>query len=133
LRADYYRPNGLINLTNATVNGFHFPKGVGYNDRIFKGLYIGSELSVGYNRAISSNLISVLEGDKWVSKVDNSEVVNRFALNLGALIGYDLGQHFEGLPLTITAGFNGRGITPFLTCLPVFGYYEPRFGVKWPL
>jgi hypothetical protein len=175
LRADYYRPNGLINLTNATVNGFHFPKdwgfsvgaerdfkrtdrkrwylsanagfynqvyfervttletGIGYNYRLFSGLHIGSELSAGYNRAVSSNLISVYEGDKWVSKVDNSEVVNRFSVNLGVQLGYNLGQHFENLPLTITAGLSARAITPFLTGFPVFGYYEPRFGVKWRL
>jgi hypothetical protein len=175
LRADYYRPKGLTEFTNETVNGFHFPTdwgfsvgaerdfkktdrkrwyltanagfynkvyfervttletGVGYNYRLFKGLHIGSELSAGYNRAVSSNLISVYEGDKWVSKVDNSVVVNRFSVNLGVQLGYNLGQHFENLPLTITAGLSARAITPFLTGFPVFGYYEPRFGVKWRL
>jgi hypothetical protein len=105
--------------------------GIGYNYRIFSGLYLGSELNVGYNRAVSSNLISVLEGDKWVSKVDNSVVTNRFSSTLGIQIGYDLGQHFENLPLSITAGFSGQVITPFVTNFPIFLYTQPRLGVKW--
>jgi hypothetical protein len=108
-----------------------FELGLGYNYRIFKGLYIGSEFNAGYNRAVSSNLISVLEGDKWVSKVDNSVVANRFSTTLGAQIGYDLGQHFENLPLTITSGISVQGIAPFLSGLPIFAYTQPRFGVKW--
>jgi hypothetical protein len=175
LRADYYRPSGIINLSNATVNGFHFPNnfgfslgaerdwkkgdrrrwyqsatmgfyndvyfervttletGLGYNYRLFQGLFVGSELNVGYNRAVSSNLISTYEGDKWVSKVDKSVVTNRFAGTLGVQIGYDLGQHFESLPLSITAGFSGQVVTPFLTGFPIYAYYGPRFGIKWRL
>jgi hypothetical protein len=107
--------------------------GIGYNYRLFSGLYVGSELNIGYNRAVSSNLISVLESDKWVSKVDNSVVTNRFTGGLNLQIGYDLGQHFEQLPLSITVGFGGQIITPFLTNFPVFLYTQPRFGVKWRL
>jgi hypothetical protein len=175
LRADYYRPKGIAEFTNETVNGFHFPTdwgvsvgaerdfkktdrkrwylsatagfynqvyfervttletGIGYNYRIISGLYVGSELNLGYNRAVSSNLMSVLEGDKWVSKVDNSVVTNRFSGTLGVQLGYDLGRHFENLPLTLTAGFSGQVITPFVTNFPVFLYTQPRFGVKWRL
>jgi hypothetical protein len=173
LRADYYKPKGIISFENSTVNGFHFPKnfgfsigaerdrkkgtrsrwynsatlgyysdnyfervttlelGVGYNYLIFKGLYLGSEFNAGYNRAVSSNLKSVLEGDKWVSKVDNSVVTNRFSGTLGVQVGYDLGQHFESLPLSITAGLSAQVITPFVTGLPVFAYTQRRLGVKW--
>jgi hypothetical protein len=105
--------------------------GLGYNYRLFQGLFLGGEFSAGYNRAVSSNLMSVLEGDKWVSKVDNSVVTNRFSGTLGAQIGYDLGHHFEGLPLIITAGFSVQAITPFLTGFPVFAYTQRRLGVKW--
>jgi hypothetical protein len=107
--------------------------GFGYNYRLFSGLYLGTEFNVGYNRAVSSNLIGVYEGDKWVSKVDNSVVTNRFAGTLGLQIGYDLGQNFENLPLSITAGFSGQVLTPFVTGFPVFGYYGPRLGMKWRL
>jgi hypothetical protein len=176
IRADYYKPKGVISLNNVTVNGFHFPNnwgvsigaerdwkrgersrlyqsftagfyndvyfervatletGLGYNFKVFKGLFLGAELNMGYNRAVSSNLISVYEGDKWVSKVDKSEVVNRFATTLGVQLGYDLGKHFDGkLPLSIVAGFTGHGLTPFIprSGINFFGYTQPRLGVKW--
>jgi hypothetical protein len=175
LRADYYQPKGIVDFTNETVNGFHFPKnfgftigaehdwkknerrrwyqsatigfyndvyfervttleaGIGYNRHLFQGLFFGSEFNIGYNRAVSSNLISVIEGDKWVSKVDNSVVTNRFTGGLQLQLGYDLGHHFEQLPLTITVGYGGQVIGPFVNGFPVFAYYEPRFGVKWRL
>ena len=105
--------------------------GLGYNYRLFQGLFLGAEFNVGYNRAVSSNLISVVEGDKWVSKVDKSVISNRFVANLGAQIGYDLGHHFENLPLSITAGFSAQGLTPFMTDFPAYVYTQPRLGVKW--
>ena len=137
---DWKRGNRSRWYQSATVGFYNYvyfervttlETGIGYNYRIFNGLYLGSELNVGYNRAVSSNLISVLEGDKWVSKVDKSEVANRFSSTLGVQIGYDLGQHFENLPLSITAGFTGQVITPFLTGFPIFLYTQPRLGVKW--
>jgi hypothetical protein len=176
IRADYYKPKGVISLNNVTVNGFHFPNswgvsvgaerdwkrgersrlyqsftagyyndvyfervatletGLGYNRRLYKGLFLGGEFNIGYNRAVSSHLISVYEGEKWVSKVDNSEVVNRFAGTLGLQLGYDLGQHFEGkLPLSIVAGLNAQVLTPFIpgSGVNIFGYTQRRFGVKW--
>jgi hypothetical protein len=105
--------------------------GLGYNYRLFQGLSLGAEFSAGYNRAVSSNLMSVLEGDTWVSKVDNSVITNRFSATLGAQFSYDLGHHFEGLPLTITSGFGLQGITPFVTGFPVFAYTQQRWGLKW--
>ena len=107
--------------------------GIGYNYRIFSGLYVGTEFNVGYNRAVSSNLISVREAEKWASKVDNSVVTNRFSSGLTLQLGYDLGQHFEQLPLSITVGFGGQIVTPFINGFPVFLYSQPRFGVKWRL
>jgi hypothetical protein len=107
--------------------------GIGYNYRVFNGLYVGSELNIGYNRAVSSNLISVRESEKWVSKVDNSVVTNRFSTGLHLQLGYDLGQHFAQFPLTVTVGFGGQIIAPYLPDFPVFIYTQPRFGVKWRL
>jgi hypothetical protein len=133
------RKRWYLSATAGFYNQVYFERvttletGIGYNYRIFSGLYVGSELNLGYNRAVSSNLKSVLEGDKWVSKVDNSVVTNRFSGTLGVQLGYDLGRHFESLPLTLTAGFSGQVITPFVTNFPVFIYTQPRFGVKWRL
>jgi hypothetical protein len=176
LRADYYKPKGVIAFNNVTVNGFHFPNnwgfalgaerdwkrgersrlyqsftagfyndvyfeqvatletGLGYNLRFFKGLFLGTELNLGYNRAVSSHLISVYEGEKWVSKVDKSEVVNRFSGVLALQLGYDLGKHFNGkLPLSIVAGLNAQVLTPFIpgSGVNLFGYTQRRLGVKW--
>jgi hypothetical protein len=105
--------------------------GLGYSFRFFKGLFAGSELGIGYNRAVSSNLISVRQDNKWVSKVDESVVTNRFSTSLGLHLGYDLGQHFPKVPVTITAGYGAFGVTPFIDGLPLFAYTNPRIGVKY--
>jgi hypothetical protein len=138
---DWKRGNRSRLYQSATVgfyNDVYFERvttletGLGYNFRVFQGLFLGAELNTGYNHAVSSNLMSVYEGGKWVSKVDKSEKTNRFTAGLGLQIGYDLGRHFEALPLSITAGFSGQFITPFLKgTFPYFGYTQPRLGVKW--
>jgi hypothetical protein len=119
-----------------TMGGFNYPYweraftfdiGVGYNFRAYEGLFVGSEFSVGFNRATSSNLISVYEDNKWVSKPDFSVVTISKTATYGFQLGYDLGRHFKWLPLTITGGYTGS----INREKPTFVYSQPRFGLKW--
>jgi hypothetical protein len=110
-----------------------FETGLGYNYRLFQGFFLGAELNLGYNRAVSSNVVSVYEGDKWVSKVDKSVVTNRFSTTIGLQAGYDLGKHFDGkLPLTLTGGIMVQGVAPFLKgTFPYYAETRPYVGMKW--
>ncbi len=162
LKAEYYTPINPFSFPNATVNGFHFPKNVGfaaglerdwrkkkrrrlyqtatigyYNEvyfervltfetnlglsfNIFKGLQTGIEIGASFHRATSSNLASVYENDKWVSKVDKSVKTNRFVPGLSLNIGYDLGKHFGGkFPVTISASTGGGVLLPYIPELNV--------------
>jgi hypothetical protein len=92
----------------------------GLSVKLFKGLHTGFEAGLGYNRAQSSNLASVLEGNKWVSKVDKSLVTNRLTAGLSLNLGYDFSNHFGGkLPVTIDALVGGNILTPYVPELKV--------------
>jgi hypothetical protein len=119
-----------------TMGGFNYPYweraftfdiGVGYNFRMYEGLFVGTEFSVGFNRRSSTHLISVYENDKWVSKADDSVVSTSKVATYGFQLGYDLGRHFKWLPLTITGGYTGD----INREKPTFVYAQPRFGLKW--
>ncbi len=87
----------------------------GMSFKIFKGLNTGFEAGAGYHRAKSSNLISVYENDKWVSKVDNSVITNRIAPALALNIGYDFSKHFSGkLPVSINISTAGNLLLPYI-------------------
>ncbi len=88
---------------------------IGWRFRIYKGLQAGFEMGAGYNRGVNSNLVSVYDGTKWISKVDKSTVTNRFVPNVGLNIGYDFSQHFGGkIPVTVQFTENGQGLLPFI-------------------
>jgi hypothetical protein len=174
IRGDYYQPKSIVSFANASVNGYYFPKNLGFsigverdwktkkrfryyqmatlgfynevyfervftietggglNFRLYEGLFLGSEISLGYNRAVSSHLTSVYDGTKWVTKTDKSDVTSRFIAGGGFQLGYDLNRHFNGkIPLTISAGLGGQIITPFMTGTPLNIYSNRKIGVKW--
>ncbi len=92
--------------------------GKSYN--IYKGLQAGFEVGAGYHRATSSNLSSVYEGDKWVSRVDKSIKTNRLTPGLSINFGYDLGKHFDGkLPITISASTGANVLLPYIPELDI--------------
>jgi hypothetical protein len=87
----------------------------GLSVKLFKGLHTGFEAGLGYNRAQSSNLVSVLENKKWVSQVDKSVVTNRLTVGLSLNLGYDFSNHFGGkLPVTIGALAGVNLLTPYI-------------------
>ncbi len=88
---------------------------IGWRFRIYKGLQTGFEMGAAYNRGTNSNLVSVYEDNKWISKVDKSVVTNRFVPNVGLNIGYDFSQHFgEKIPVTVQFTENVQGLLPFI-------------------
>jgi hypothetical protein len=164
LRAELYHQKNVFVSNNPTVNGFFFPKNVGFalgverdykkkkrmrtyqtamvgfynevyfervvtletnygmNFKIFKGLNAGFEAGVGYNRAQSSNLVSVYENNKWVSKPNTSEKVNRVVPSLGINLGYDFSNHFSGkLPVAVSFLANANLLYPYLPGLSPIG------------
>ncbi len=87
----------------------------GMSFKIFKGLNAGFEAGTGYHRAKSSNLVSVYQNDKWVSKVDNSVVTNRVAPALALNIGYDFSEHFSGnLPISVSISSGANLLLPYI-------------------
>jgi hypothetical protein len=108
--------------------------GYGIQFKPWKGIYLGSELNVGYNYARSSHLISIYENNRWISKVDNSVVTHRFTTGLAFQLGYDLGVHFDNkIPLKLFVAYSAQFITPYdkLTGIPFFIYHQPRVGFTW--
>jgi hypothetical protein len=94
----------------------------GMSFKIFKGLNAGFEAGVGYNRAQSSNLVSVFENNKWISKVDGSAKVNRVVPSVGLNLGYDFSNHFSGkLPVAVSFLANANLLYPYLPGLAPIG------------
>jgi hypothetical protein len=164
LRAELYQQKNVFVSNNPTVNGFFFPKNVGfalgverdykkkkrmrtyqtamvgfYNEvyfervvtletnygmsfKLYKGLNAGFEAGVGYNRAQSSNLVSVYENNKWVSKPNSTDKVNRVVPSLGINLGYDFSNHFSGkLPVAVSFLANANLLYPYLPGISPIG------------
>ncbi len=116
------------------VSGLETSAGIQLN--VFKGLFISTEFTLGYNFARSSHLASKYESDRWVQYIDKSVIHNRLQVGLSGYIGYDFAKHFEGkVPLTIFVGYGANGINNFdkYSGQKFFAYHQPYFGLKWKL
>jgi hypothetical protein len=92
---------------------------------ISKGFNAGFEVGAAYHRAKASNLISVRENNKWVSKTNTGETVNRFVPNIGLNAGYDFSKHFKGkMPISISILSNANLLTPFIKGVAPVGLYR---------
>ena len=110
--------------------------GIGFQRNIVKGLYIASEINVGYNYARSSHLSSKLVNDVWVESVDKSTVHNRVQLGINGYVGYDFAKHLNAkIPATLFVGYGANGINNYdkLNQIKVFAYHQPYVGIKWKL
>jgi hypothetical protein len=110
--------------------------GLGFYRKIYKTVGTNFEFDVAYNRATSSHTASKLEGNKWVSIIDNSTITNRFVFSLGGNFEYSFAKNKKiNFPLAITLGYNASILTPFdkKGKLPFNAYHQPRLGLKWKL
>jgi hypothetical protein len=121
---DYKNKKRMRTYQTATIGFFnevYFERAItleskfGMSFKLFKGLNLGYEAGLGYQRGQSSHLINIFQENKWVSKVDKSVITNRITPEFGLNIGYDFSNHFGGkLPFSISASASGNLLVPYL-------------------
>jgi hypothetical protein len=124
IERDYKNKKRIRTYQTATIGFFnevYFERAVtleskyGLSFKLVKGLNLGFETGLGYQRGQSSNLVSVFQDNKWVSKVDKSVVTNRITPEVSVNMGYDFSKHFGGkLPISISASLSANVLYPYL-------------------
>lgn len=116
----YYNPYAERSLTIATELGYDF--------KIWKGIYLGPRISGGYQRGNRNDVVYRLENGQWLPErwSGPGDITHRFQLQTGIDVGYRFGK------IDAFAGVNASSVSPYSVVgqIPLFLFRSVRVGVK---